>query len=196
MVRMTVDSSALEKLYAEKLAVMPVEARKAFDRMIRDTERHAQMVIAKQVPTEYAIKSADVRNPANGGISVRRSAGAVTLVYRGRTLTLHHFKYTPKKTTHKSRRMRAEVKRTGYKSLGSHAFVGGTGAKSAGKVASIPFMREGKKAKPIKAIRSVSVPQMVGNEDAVVPAVLDDLGAYMFKRFEHHFGWYSEGSKK
>lgn len=214
MIRVTVDSSGLESSYKEKLAEAPKEAKRAFARMLQDTERHAQMVVSKQISEIYTIRAADVKQPRTASASLKSDGVATALVYRGRTLTLHHFKYKGGKRgrfkdwaaydissrkhvfgarlTKKGTPMKASVKKAGgLKPAGDRAFIGGTGAKSASKVQSIPFWRVGKERKPIKAIHGPSVPQMVLNEDEVVPPVLEDLGPYMQDRFEHHFNFYS-----
>jgi len=191
MVRVTVDSTDLEKSYKAKLAEAPKEAKQAFSRMLLDTERHAQMVVAKQVSAIYTISSADVKNPSIASVDVI-SRGSETLIrYRGRTLTWHHFKYTPRSRGRRVQPVKGAVKKAGGKKpAGARAFIGGTGAGSASKVQSIPFWRVGKERTPIKAIHGPSVPQMVLNEKEVVPPVLEDLGPYMQDRFEHHFGFY------
>jgi len=197
MMQVKVDTSDLERVFKESFETMPDQAKRAFHRAAKETEKHAQMVIAKQVASAYTIKAADVKNPKTARVSVTRSNGGLTLRYTGRPLTLHHFKYTPKaKSRRGSPRVRAANKKTGLKSLGSHAFIGGTGALNPGKVASIPFMREGKKRLPIKAVYGPSVPQMIGNEEDVESVVIPDLNEYIFDRFKHHMDWYSkEGGK-
>ena len=192
MVRVTVDSSDLEKSYSKRLAEAPKEAKQAFSRMLRDTERHAQMVVAKQVSDIYTLSSADVKRPGVSGVSVKSKGDETLLVYRGRTLTWHHFKYAPRSRPRRRQPLKGAVKKEGgLKPAGSRAFIGGTGAGSVTKVQSIPFWRVGKERTPIKAIHGPSVPQMVLNEAEVVPPVLEDLGPYMQERFEHHFGWFS-----
>lgn len=193
MIRVTVDSSALETSYKKKLAEAPKEAKQAFSRMLRDTEKHAQMVVARQIAEIYTISAADVKRTGISDVSVKVSGQETVLVYRGRTLTWHHFKYSPRMRTLKRQPVKGAIKKAGgLKPAGERAFIGGTGTVNSSKVQSIPFWRVGKKRKPIKAIHGPSVPQMVLNEKEVVPVVLDDLGPYMLDRFEHHFGWYTK----
>jgi len=197
MTQVKADTSDLRRLYEEQLKTLPDQAKRAFHTTIRETERHARMVVAKAVAGEYAITAADVKNPKNASLSARNTEGGVALVYRGHTLTLRHFKYTPKTRQSKGgRQTRAQVKKPGYKSLGPYAFIGGTGALTPGKVASIPFMRLGRERLPIKPVHGPSIPQMVGNEEKVAPAVMEDLSEYMTNRFEHHMAWYGKGGGK
>ena len=192
MVRVVLDSSSLEKSYTEKLAKAPKEAKQAFSRMLLDAERHAQMVVAKQISEVYTITSADVKKPETADAYVGGSAEAVELIYRGRTLTWHHFMYAPRTRLRGKQVLKGAVKKAGgLKPAGPTSFIGGTGAKLAGKVQSIPFWRVGKERTPIKALHGPSVPQMVLEETEVVPTVLEDLGPYMQERFEHHFNFFS-----
>ena len=80
----------------------------------------------------------------------------------------------------------ASIHKGQKKALGSDVFLGQSG--SAGTI-QIPFQREGVKRLPIKAVKTVSVPQMIDNEN-VNAAIYERIGVEGIKRLNHHVDRY------
>ena len=135
---------------------------------------------------------------------------SLALVYRGRPLTLTHFGARPeapkpaytlsweiikgqkhkskiKKLTKKQRRaLGKNFTRQGTRTSDhSPIMLMHTGAKSADKTQYIPFQRKSTNRKDIEAIKTVSLPQMVGNE-TVSSAIQQTLNENIGKRMAQH----------
>lgn len=136
----------------------------------------------------------------------------VALVYRGRRLTHTHFGLTPKappapkglpekgpgarkhrrlkgaerSAMRKRRRtLKATVLKGQKKVIHTKAFLVHTGAVDESKTQYIPFIRKGKKAMPLKVIKTVSVPQMVDNPN-VRPLIEQDVDRLIRERLAHN----------
>lgn len=136
----------------------------------------------------------------------------VALVYRGRRLTHTHFGLTPKappepkglpekgpgarkhrrlkgaeRSAMKKRRrtLKATVIKGQKKVIHTKAFLVHTGAVDESKTQYIPFIRKGKKAMPLKAIKTLSVPQMVDNPN-VRPLIEQDVDKLIRDRLAHN----------
>lgn len=151
-----------------------------------------------------------------GSIKVAgETVDSMALIYRGRVLTPVRFSMTPKapKATYT---LKAQITKGEKKTLGKvkkltkkqRANIGknftqqgtrssnkspimlmSTGNKQEGGTNYIPFQRQSKDRKDIKAIKTISMPQMISNpkvEKAVYAAVNEKLG----KRFDHYTDQY------
>lgn len=110
-----------------------------------------------------------------GGVQIDN----VKLLYQGRTLTLSHFGMTPKARPSKPYQVKAAVLKGAKKVVASDAFVGSP------KGVTLAFRREGSERLPIKALRALSVPQMV-TSDRTEPSISKRISEELEKRWEHN----------
>lgn len=151
-----------------------------------------------------------------GSIKVEgETINSMSLIYRGRVLTPVRFSMTPKAPkasyTLKAQIMKGEKKTLGKvkkltkkqrKNIGKNFTQQGTrssnkspimlmhtGNKQEGGTNYIPFQRQSKDRNDLKAIKTISMPQMISNpkvEKEVYAAISDKLG----KRFDHYTDQY------
>lgn len=171
----------------------------AIKRTTSDFKSRAPAWVSKAVTATYGIAAKEVKAAMTGGkkttgtIKVKGTVvDNVGLVYAGRALTPIHFKMKPKarpkgikdETGRTIRRAKpyqvtAEIYKGKRKVLGSGVFLGSNGSSD------IPFQRKGATRTPIEAIRTVSVPQMIENED-VAAQIRKNIDEGLTKRIEHH----------
>lgn len=172
--------------------LMPAQATKVINRTVGDFKKRGPGWVSQEVCKEYNIKKKEVtaaktgtRNKA-GTISIRgRRLDSLSLVYEGRLLTPTHFTMKPTSRPAGNRRynISAKIKKTGgRKVLSSRAFLGHSGR--AGTI-QIPFQRVGESRLPINAIKTLSIPQMITNEQ-VGGRIHDRIEEELGKRFEHN----------
>lgn len=182
-------------------------AHKAIKSTVRELHRRGPTQVSKAVRNVYAIKAGDI-SPSKGA---RRLAGGAhvqargetvddfTLVYTGGPMTPTHFnmkpgappggkRYTIKATIYKGARKTIGHWAPKGKDHGRYArpsdspffLVGGNGGSM------LPMQRHGGK---LKAFRTVSVPQMVGNKK-VAEEAMSNLSELAQERLEHHLKRY------
>lgn len=162
---------------------------KAVKRTVSDIRSRAPGWVSQEVAAVYGIKKGEI-NPAGkgakaGSISVHgETIDNLQLVYSGRVLTPTHFGMTPRSRPAsqpggrpRKYTVKAAVFKGQKKTLGSNVFLGGS--------ASIPFKRVGSGRLPIKAVKTLSVPQMVGS-DRVMPQVEKRLNEEIEKRLDNN----------
>lgn len=182
----------------------------------QEVVKHYNIKKAEITPakTEGAAKAA-------GTVKVEgKTLDGVQLIYRGRVLTPTHFGMTPK-APKQSYTLKAQVKKGEKKTLGqvkkltkkqrknigknftqqgtrnspkSPIMLMGTGNTKVDGTNYIPFQRQSQNRKDIKAIKTVSMPQMVSNpqvDEDIRKAINDKLG----KRFNHYCEQYLGGDK-
>ncbi|MDF2891242.1 MAG: hypothetical protein K0R80_1609 [Clostridia bacterium] len=131
---------------------------------------HAITQVGRIVPKAYAVKSKDVKNSFSGGIKrPTKTDLTASITSKGHTLSLANFPHSPKQpaTSGKKYKVKATIKKgNGNQTINTNPkpFVASTGAKSDDKVQYNIFRRIGSKRLPIKIIRTLSIPQMIGNE--------------------------------
>lgn len=167
------------------------DASKAIQKTVNDAKTRGPAQVTKAVTSVYGIATSDVTaagKAAKGGAktvgSIRISGqdvDVVHLTYSGRVLTPQHFKMKPTKrpVTGKKYTVTAEVFKGKRKALGSQVFLGSNGKSD------IPFVREGSKRLPIKALRTVSIPQMIENEE-VAAKIKENIDELLVKRLQHY----------
>lgn len=186
----------------------------AIKRTVSDFTTRAPGWVSKGIREHYGVDAAAIKDaakkPKRGRTSIRVSGISVdgaTLEYKGRTLTPLHFKMSPKTqpTARKKKEIRVpgqaiataknspvamvrppkpyKVKATIIKgqrtTLPSGTFV----TQCKGGV-SLPFQKTGEGRKPIEAVRTLSVPQMIDGRarSTIEQTISDKLG----ERFQHH----------
>lgn len=160
-------------------------AKKALKATISDVRKGVPGKVADEVSSVYNINKGQVM-PKKGKPRKGRAAGSIRIkgetledlnvVYTGHKLSPARFGMTPKKPPkvkyRKGKRIARPVKAQilkGHKTtIHSEAFIGktgtyGTDADGNAKYDYIPFKRKGKKRYPIEAIKTVSLPGMVGS---------------------------------
>ena len=176
-------------------------------RTLSDVKTRVPGWVAKEVAGEYGVKKGEVNSGALGKMKVKgEDIGSMQIVYTGRVLTPTHFGMTPKapgkgaytlkasilrgqktelgkvkKLTKKQRRNLAKNFTRSGERTSDHSPImlmptGGT---------YIPFQRKSTNRKDVQAIKTVSLPQMVGSERTragIDRAISEGLG----KRLEHH----------
>lgn len=163
----------------------------AIQRTTNDFVSRAPAWVSKAVASVYGVSTKDVKSAYKKGAG--KASGKVkvkgvqidnkVLFYQGRVLTPTHFKMRPSKapkTKKRAKEVTAEIFKGRRKGLGSKVFLAGNGSGKA-----IPFVRKGDSAYPIKAIRTLSVPQMITNKK-VKGLINDSINENLQKRLEHH----------
>ena len=169
----------------------------AIKRTTSDFRSRAPAWVAKAVTSTYSISSKEVKGTVtkqtHGKVKLKgASVDNVALVYSGRVLTPIHFKMRPatrpKGTKDESGRtirrakpyqVTAEIFKGQRKVLGAEVFLG------AGGGGDLPFQRKGGGRLPIQAVRTLSVPQMIGNED-VSTQIQANIDEGLGKRLENN----------
>ena len=197
----------------EKLEKKHKAAEKAVKRTVSDFKSRAPAWISAAVAEKYNIKKAEVKDAISGKRSIGKinvggvAVDNVQIEYSGRPLTPVHFKMRPTKIPAKRAsgyrrvpgggvgegggdvamvqppapyQITQEVFRGQRKPIGGKAFLGSNGGGGY-----IPFQRTGDGRTPIKSIKTVSVPQMITNEE-VSEKITQAIDKGLQKRLEHH----------
>lgn len=164
------------------------QSKTAVKKTVTDFKTRAPAWVSAAVAEKYGISKKDVKSTMKG---TRRAEGVINLggievenialVYSGRVLTPTHFKMKPTAPTAKRRDITAEIIKGSRVSLApGRAFLADN--RGGGY---IPFMRTGDDRYPIKSIKTLSVPQMITNEE-VAEKIAENISAGLQKRLEHH----------
>lgn len=157
---------------------------------INRTIDHAITKAAQFVTKSYAVKSSEVKETFRGRIkkpSKTDLSASITSV--GHTLSFAHFPFTPKSPKRGGKSVfqnavMVTIKKSKGKVLSKVGFVATTGAKSEDKTQYNVFKRLGKSRLPIAPIRTLSIPQMITNEN--VGNQIQEAAAQKFEeRLEH-----------
>ena len=160
---------------------------KAVNATTNDFKNRGPGWISQEVTQIYAVKKKDVTQSkkgaqVNGKVSIAGvKLNNVEIEYKGSLLTPVHFKMTPKKRPAKNKyRVSAEIKKGTKVQLPQNVFLADNGGGS-----SIPFQREGAERLPIRAIKTVSVPQMITNQ-TVADNIQNRINIELDKRLAHN----------
>lgn len=167
-------------------------AKKVVKRTVGDMKSRAPGWVSKAVREEYSISGKDIKEAlrveTGGSMKIKGVAvDSVALVYRGRPLTYTHFKMRVGKrgpypiSVEVRKGKRKELK--GKSSYDGKPFVANSGREGTVK---IPFQREGKSRLPIQALKTVSVPQMILNDNGLKGSIDEKINEGIEKRFEHY----------
>ena len=186
---LTLEARLLDNGLSQALLKKEQAARKAMVEPMRDLKRRAPAKVAQAVTDVYAVKQGDVK-PGKGGMGgggkVQASGetiGEFALTYTGSPMTPTHFKMTPNGRPAGGRRygIKATIKKGSKVQIGHGGKPGSDGGAYARPVdspyflanlsggTSLPVQRKGNKL--AKVFRTVSIPQMVGNEEVAEPAM-------------------------
>lgn len=173
---------------------------------IRDVRREATKKIADEVAQNYNVKKSEITAGKIVRSKVTAKAGSIEIKYTGRLLTPTHFKgYSPKKPSalteksvvipgqgisfkgkpgqfatvriRKPYKVKAEIKKGNKITFSQGTFVAPA---AKGSQTYIPFQRSGERRKAVEALKTLSVPQMVTN-DEVAKNILEHLSGSVSK---------------
>lgn len=199
---------------AKKLEKLKDGGETAIKRTVSDFTARAPAWVSKGIRQHYGVDTAAIKEAGprskRGATSIRVSGVSVdgaTLEYKGRTLTPIHFKMSPKSrpTAQQAKQLRVPgqaiatakgspvamvkppkpytVKATIIK--GQRAAMSSDTFLTAGNGGVVlPYQKSGDERKPIEAVRTLSVPQMIdGRARETIEQMIDTkLG----ERFNHH----------
>ena len=186
----------------------------AIKRTVADFTSRAPGWVSKEIRQHYGVDTAAIKDaakkPKRGRTSIKVAGVTVdgaTLEYKGRTLTVTHFKMSPKQqpTARQKNPIRIPgqavatarnspvamvappkpytVKATIIKgqrtALGAGSFIA---SGNGGSV--LPFQRTAEGRKPIEAVRTLSVPQMI--DGRAREGIQEAISTGLEKRFAHH----------
>lgn len=197
---------------AKRLRKLESGGEVAIKRTVSDFASRAPAWVSKGIREHYGVDTAAIKEatqkPKRGKTSILVAGVTVdgaTLVYKGRILTPVHFKMSPKQqpTARQDKPIRVpgqaiadaenvamirppkkyKVKATIIKGQRSTLPSGTFIAPAKGGV-SLPFQRAGETRKPLKVVRTLSVPQMIDGRarETIEQTISEKLG----DRFEHH----------
>lgn len=202
----------------KELGQMQKAPEKVIKRTIADFKRRAPSWIAQEVVKEYNIKKSEITPVKDGSargqagsISTQgETLDSAALVYKGRVLTPIHFGMTPK-APKQSYTLKAQVIKGEKKTWGkvkkqtkkqranigrnfTHQSTRSSGRSpimlmSTGGTNYIPFQRQSQNRKDLKAIKTLSMPQMVTNEK-VEKNIADAINEKLGSRFDHYVEQY------
>lgn len=198
-----VDTKQLNKIAIE-LKSLEKEVPGAVASALNRTVDHINTNIARMVTQEYAIKVGDVKKTIKKNKASRGELSA-SLVSKGHTLSFAHFPYTPKKLSRK--KVKVTIKRSSGKVSSKAGFVAPTGAESEDKIQYNVFKRlgkfkiadkgshEGEWREMIAPIRTLSVPQMIGNVN-IKAQIQEEAQKKLNERIEHEIAWRLDNAAK
>ena len=190
----------------EALGKIQQQAEKDLQGAIRDVRREATKKIADEVAQNYNVKKSEITAGKIVRSKVTAKAGSIEIKYTGRLLTPTHFKgYSPKKPSalteksvvipgqgisfkgkpgqfatvriRKPYKVKAEIKKGNKITFSQGTFVAPA---AKGSQTYIPFQRSGESRKAVEALKTLSVPQMVTN-DEVAKSILERLSGSVSK---------------
>lgn len=174
------------------------DIEKAVKATMKDCKARAPAQVTKAVTAVYAIKSSEVTAAGKAAKGSAKTVGEIKikgvsleniqLTYRGRLLTPTHFSMTPRTRPQGGKRytVKAAVYKGKKKALGSSVFLAPSGALG---TTEIPFKRTTDARLPIDAIRTVSIPQMIGNQ-TVAADIKVRLNNLLMTRLQHNIDRY------
>jgi hypothetical protein len=156
----------------------------ALDRTIEHVVTKAGQLVSKA----YAIKSSEVKDTFKGGIKKPSKTNlAASLTSKGYTLSIAHFPHNPKTPSRRKYKVKATIKRSnGRQTISTEPkpFIATTGAKSEDKTQYNVFRRLGKARLPVTVIRTLSIPQMITN-DNIAEKIQQAAQQKLEERLEH-----------
>lgn len=184
-----VDTKQLDRLTMELKGFEDKVGEAAYHALNRTLDQVITHV-GRIVPKSYAIKAREVKESFGRGIKrPTKSDLTASLTSTGHTLSFAHFPYTPKKPKRGKRSVfqsavMATIIKSKGKVLSRKGFVATTGAKSKDKTQYNVFKRLGKERLPIAPIRTLSIPQMITNED-ISAQIMKMAQEKMDERLQH-----------
>ena len=196
---------------AKQIAKLENGGKVAIQRTVSDFNSRAPAWVSKGIRQHYGVDTAAIKDAGpqkkRGATHINVAGVSVdgaTLEYKGRTLTPTHFKMSPKSQPKRKDRRRilipgqlltnatevatirppAPYQITAQIIKGQKAVLPPGSFIGAGKAPAIPFQRTGSGRKPMEAIHTLSVPQMIdGRAKETIETMISEG---LEKRFTHH----------
>lgn len=185
--------------------------KKAMQNLMSDAKKRAPGWIAQEVAKEYGVRKGEVNSGALGSMKVKGDGmESLEIIYKGRVLTPTHFGMTPKAPGKNAYTIKASILKGQKKALGGSVkrltkkqrkAIGknfrrqGTRDSSRSPVmlmrtggTYIPVQRMSQDRKDIKAIKTLSLPQMVTGKAS--EGITNAINEGLEKRLEHHLNRY------
>ena len=167
---------------------------KAMKKMTSDARKQVKKMVASEISKAYGVDESDISSKKLGTVRAKgKILDSLEFIYRGRSLTPTHFSMSPRSPRKEGYVLSAEILRGKRATLGnvrkltdkqraklarnlkrknarkskrSPIMLLPTGNKQEGGMNYIPFQRVSRDRKDIKAIKTLSMPQMVSGERA------------------------------
>lgn len=172
------------KQIAIKLRGFPKQVPGATASALNRTLDYTATLTKKEVTNMYSIKQKEVNATLKKKRASKSSLNA-HILSRGKTIALSKFPHNPKQYRPRNKKVKVKVKKQeGYKVIKTSpsAFVqtmnGGTHI----------WMRKGKERTPVKLLNTLSVPQMISN-DEVINTIQSKSGEKLQERINHEIEW-------
>jgi len=157
-----VDTKQIDRLTLE-LKGFEKEIGEATYHALKRTVDFVATQVSRIVPKHYSVKATDVKETINKSYPSKKDLSA-SIQSRGHTLSFYHFPHTPKiPQPGRKYKVRAKIKREGGNKVVNtdpKPFI----ARLKGGIDHV-VKREGEKRKPIVVLRTLSIPQMITNEN-------------------------------
>lgn len=183
MSNLYIDTKELKQITIE-LNKLPKQIPQATASALNRTLDFTATRIKKEVTAEYSIKSKDV----NKTLEKKRASKSNLYAYvqsKGHTLSLARFPHSPRKYSKRLKAVKVKVKKTGgYKLVNTQpkAFV-----QTMNNATNI-WKREGQRRLPVKMLRTLSIPQMISNEETL-GRIQEAAAKKLQERISHEIQW-------
>lgn len=140
--------------------------------------------IVREVTSEYTVKRKDII-PTMKKVHANPNSLYAYITSVGRQVPLGRFVHTPRKYNPRTKNVKVKVKRQGgYKVVTTEpkAFVQEMGGQSE------ILRRKDSRRMPVYKLRSLSIPQMISNEE-VIARITRDAEAKLKQRIDHEIKW-------
>lgn len=197
----------------KKIESLQKSAEKAVSNTVSDMKGRVPGAVASCVTSLYNIKKSEITPRSTKSGKQQKKAGSIVITgdtlenlayeYQGRLLTPTHFGMSPKSPPKgKSYTLTATIRKDrgkqvigrykntrtkgGTDSQQSHFILMGTGNTKEGGTNFIPFQRRSTGRLDLKKMTTLSVPQMIGEEKIVQPAIQAKLTELLGARLDHN----------
>lgn len=179
------------KKVAEKLYKIQGGTEQVLQRTCSDISTRVPGWVRKGVREEYGIKSSDLVEKSNPRVKRTEDASAtfgvnIEFKYEGKAMTPIHFYMRPSELPNLPKaRISATIIKGQRVKFSERTFL--KRVKSGeDKDVIIPFQRKGKKNKPIRPIKTVAAPQMIGSKDNIPKQkIAEAVNEGVETRFKH-----------
>lgn len=196
----------------KRLRELETGGEKIIKKTINDFSSRAPAWVSKGIREHYGVDNVAIKDAGpkkkRGATSIKiggNTVDGVALVYEGRTLTLRHFKMSPKSMPTERAKKQIKIPGQAIAGAGDVAMIrppkkykvratiikgqrvklpDNTFIASSNGSPALPFQRTGPGRMPIEAVRTLSVPQMI--EGRARETVQEKVGEGLEKRFQHH----------
>lgn len=177
-----INDKELKKM-AIKLQVIPKQVPAATASALNRTLDFTVTQTKREVTKNYSVKQKEVASTLRKKRASKSNLNAY-IECKGKTIDLAKFPHNPKAFSPKNKKVKVKIKKQeGYKVIKTNpsAFVQNMGTTHI-------WMREGSKRTPVRLLRTLSVPQMVSNQE-VIGVIEEKSKEKLRERIEHEIEW-------